>query len=65
MENPFFHYIDSFEEEAEVFLKKYNCADAIENLRRIPIREIATRLMSLDIVETEYLSPDDSTQGAI
>lgn len=65
MENPFFHFVDDFEEEAEAFLKKYNCADAIENPRRIPIREIATRLMSLDIVETEYLSQDDSTQGAI
>lgn len=65
MENPFFHYVDDFEEEAETFLKKYNCADAVENPRRIPIREIATRLMSLDIVETECLSPDDSTQGAI
>lgn len=65
MENPFSHYVDDFEEEAEAFLKKYNCADAIENPRRIPIREIATRLMSLDIVESEYLSPDDSTQGAI
>lgn len=65
MENPFFHYVDDFEEEAEAFLRKYNCADAIENPRRIPIREIATRLMSLDIVESEYLSPDDSTQGAI
>lgn len=65
MENPFFHYVDEFEEEAEAFLQKYNCADAIENPRRIPIREIAEKLMSLDIVETEYLSPDDSTQGAI
>ncbi len=65
MENPFFYYVDDFEEEAEAFLKKYKCADAIENPRRIPIREIATRLMSLDIVESEYLSPDDSTQGAI
>ncbi len=65
MENPFFHYVDNFEEEAEAFLRKYNCADAIEIPQRIPIREIAEKLMSLDIVETEYLSPDDSTQGAI
>lgn len=65
MENLFFHYVDDFEEEAEAFLKKYNCADAIENPKRIPIQKIATRLMSLNIVETEYLSPDDSTQGAI
>jgi Zn-dependent peptidase ImmA (M78 family) len=65
MENPFFHFVEDFEEEAEAFLKKYECADAVENPRRIPIRQIAARLMSLDIVETEYLSPDDSTQGAI
>lgn len=65
MENPFFHYVDDFEEEAEAFLRKYKCADAIENPRRIPIREIAEKRMSLDIVATEYLSPDDSTQGAI
>lgn len=61
----FFHYVDDFEEEAEAFLKKYRCEDAIENPRRIPIREIATKFMNLDIVESEYLSPDDSVQGAI
>ena len=65
MENPFLHYVDDFEKEAEVFLEKYECADAIENPRRIPILDIATRLMSLDVIQTECLSPDESVQGAI
>lgn len=65
MNNPFFHYVDDFDKEAEAFLKKYECEDAIKIPRRIPIRDIARRLMSLDIVQTEYLSADDSVQGAI
>lgn len=65
MENPFLHYVDDFEKEAEAFLEKYACADAIENPRRIPILDIATRLMSLDVIQTESLSPDESVQGAI
>ena len=64
-ENPFYHYVLDLEEEAELFLKKYECADAIETPRPIPIRDIATRLMSLEIIETEYLSSDESVQGAI
>ena len=64
MENPFLHYVDDFEKEAEAFLEKYACADAIENPRRIPILDIATRLMSLDVIQTESLSPDESVQGA-
>lgn len=54
--NPFMHYVPDFEKEAEDFLRKYECADAIDTPRPIPIRDIATRLMSLDIVDTEYLS---------
>lgn len=65
MENPFLHYVDDFEIEAEAFLEKYECADAIENPHRIPILDIATRLMSLDVIQTECLSPDESVQGAI
>lgn len=65
MKNPFMHYVQDFEEEAEIFLKKYECADAIENPQPIPIRDIATRLMFLDVVQTECLSPDESVQGAI
>lgn len=63
--NPFIHYVQDFEKEAEDFLRKYECADAIDVPRPIPIRDIATRLMSLDIVDTEYLSFDGSVQGAI
>ena len=63
--NPFMHYVPDFEKEAEDFLRKYESADAIDTPRPIPIRDIATRLMSLDIVDTEYLSYDGSLQEAI
>lgn len=63
--NPFMHYVADYEKEAEAFLTKYECADAIDNPRPIPIRDIATQLMSLDIIDTEYLSFDGSVQGAI
>lgn len=63
--NPFMHYVADYEKEAETFLTKYECADAIDNPRPIPIRDIATRLMSLEIIDTEYLSFDGSVQGAI
>lgn len=63
--NPFMHYVADYEKEAEAFLTKYECADAIDNPRPIPIRDIATRLMSLEIIDTEYLSFDGSVQGAI
>lgn len=65
MTNPFLHFVDDFEKEAEAFLVKYGCADAVATPRRIPIYDIATKLMSLDVVQTECLSPDDSVQGAI
>ena len=42
--NPFIHYVQDFEKEAEDFLRKYECADAIDVPRPIPIRDIATRL---------------------
>ncbi len=64
-DNPFMHYVQDIEKEAEDFLRKYECADAIDTPRAVPIRDIATRLMSLDIVDTEYLSFDGSIQGAI
>lgn len=64
-ENPFKVYVEDFEVEAEAFLKKYQCEDAIENPQPIPIKDIATRLMSLEIVDTECLSLDGSVQGAI
>ena len=28
--NPFMHYVPDFEKEAEDFLRKYECADAID-----------------------------------
>lgn len=63
--NPFMHYVADYEKEAEAFLTKYECADAIDNPRPIPIWDIATKLMSLEIIDTEYLSVDGSVQGAI
>ena len=64
-ENPFKVYIDDFEAEAEAFLRKYKCEAAIENPQPIPIYEIATKLMSLEVVQSECLSLDGSVQGAI
>lgn len=37
--NPFMHYVADYEKEAEAFLTKYECADAIDNPRPIPIRD--------------------------
>lgn len=63
--NPFMHYVADYEKEAEAFLTKYECADAIDNPRPIPIRDIATRLMSLEIIDTEYLSFDGTLDFSI
>lgn len=65
MMNPFMYFVEDFEKEAEDFLRKYECEDAIDTPRRIPIYDIATRLMSLEVIQTECLSYDDSVQGAI
>ena len=64
-DNPFRVFIEDFEVEAENFLRKYNCEDAISNPQPIPIEEIATKMMSLDIIQTECLSIDGNVQGAI
>ncbi len=64
-ENPFMVYIDDFESEAEAFLRKYQCETAIDNPQPIPIYDIVTRLMSLEIIQSECLSLDGSVQGAI
>ena len=64
-ENPFKVYIDDFEAEAEAFLRRYQCEEAIYNPQPIPIYEIATKLMSLEVVQSECLSLDGSVQGAI
>lgn len=58
-------FIEDFEKEAERFLTKYEYANAIENPQRIDIRTIVSKDMSLDIVDTEKLSPDYSVQGII
>lgn len=63
--NPFLAYINDFEAEAENFLRKYKCEDAITDPQLIPIEKIALRYMSLGIINTECLSPDGSVQGAI
>lgn len=62
--NPFMPFVEDFEAEAEAFLRKY-CKEVLDSPQATPIREIALKQMSLDIVDTESLSPDDSIQGAI
>ena len=64
-DNPFKVYIDDFEAEAEAFLRKYQCEAAIDNPQPIPIYDIVTRLMSLEVIQSECLSLDGSVQGAI
>ena len=55
-EKPFKVYVEDFEIEAEAFLRKYQCEDAIENPKPIPIKDIATRLMSLKLsIQNVYL----------
>ncbi|MFT8313404.1 MAG: ImmA/IrrE family metallo-endopeptidase [Clostridium sp.] len=63
--NPFMPFIDDFDQEAEKFLRKYNCAEAIYTPMPIPIWDIATKLMALDIVQTENLSAESNVHGAI
>ena len=62
--NPFMPFVEDFEAEAEAFLRKY-CKEVLDSPQATPIREIAQKQMTLDIVDTESLSPDDSIQGAI
>lgn len=62
--NPFMPFVEDFEAETEVFLRKY-CKEILDSPQATPIRDIAQKQMNLDIVETESLSPDDSIQGAI
>ena len=64
-QNPFKPFIKDFEAEAEKFLIKYGYEDALTDPRPIDIRDIVTRCMSLDVVDTESLSPDYSVQGII
>lgn len=62
--NPFMKYIPDLDAEAEKFLCAYGCEDAITTPMPVPIWDIANR-MSLDVIQTECLSYDDSVQGAI
>lgn len=57
-------FIEDFEAEAEQFLRKQKCEDAIENPQRVPIEMIAAQ-MSLNIIDDECLSEDGSVSGAI
>lgn len=57
-------FVVDFEAEAEAFLQKY-CKEVLDTPQATPIRDIAQKGMSLDIVDTERLSSDDSIQGAI
>ncbi|MBQ8280095.1 MAG: hypothetical protein IJZ23_09670 [Roseburia sp.] len=63
--NPFMPFIEDFEKEAENFLIKYGYEDAIENPQPIDIREIISKRIALEIIDTEKLSPDYSVQGII
>ena len=62
--NPFMSFVEDFEAEAELFLRRY-CKDVLDSPQATPIRDIAQKQMNLDIVDTERLSPDDNIQGAI
>lgn len=63
--NPFMPFIEDFEKTAENFLKNYGYAEAITNPMPVPIESIIVKRMTLDIIDTERLSPDDSVQGII
>ena len=60
----FIPYIKDFEQEAEAFLRNYGMEDAIQTPERIPIEMIASKKMTLDLVESEHLSKEGSVQGA-
>ena len=63
--NPFMPFIKDFEAEAERFLIHYGYEDALVVPKAIDIRDIVTRCMGLEIVESENLSSDMSVQGII
>jgi hypothetical protein len=62
--NPFMRYIPDLDAEAEKFLSAYGYEDSITVPMPVPIWDIAKR-MSLEVIQTECLSYDDSVQGAI
>ena len=61
--NPFMPFIKDFEKEAEAFLRHYGCEEVLTVPGKIPIEEIIRQKMSVDIIESECLSPDGSVQG--
>ena len=63
--NPFMPFIKDFEAEAERFLIKYGYEEALVIPKPINIRDIVTRYMSLEIIDSENLSSDMSVQGII
>ncbi len=63
--NPFMPFIKDFESEAEEFLIRYGYEDALVVPQAIDIRDIVTRYMSLEIIDSENLSSDMSVQGII
>ena len=65
LRNPFLPYIADFEKEVENFLKAYGYERLIINPAPIPIKEIIKNKMMLEIVDTEYLSPDFEIHGII
>lgn len=58
-------FIEDFDEEATKFLQHYGYGSLVDHPLPIPIEDIATKKMMLDIEDTVYLSPDDSVQGII
>lgn len=62
--SPFMKYIPDLDAEAEKFLCAYGHESAITTPMAVPIWDIAKR-MSLEVIQTECLSYDDSVQGAI
>ena len=58
-------FIKDFEAEAERFLIKYGYEEALVIPKPINIRDIVTRYMSLEIIDSENLSSDMSVQGII
>lgn len=70
MPTKFYHpfppkYIEDLDQEAVDFLACYGYGKAVETPMRVPIDYIASKLMSLDVVEDEFLSSDDSVDGVI
>lgn len=63
--NPFTHFVDDPEKEAEDFLRHYGLSQCIAQPQQVPIEFVAETRMGLNVIDSEYLSSDDSVQGAI